>query len=111
MNLRTFYLGLALFVTGMTFVACSAAQQKLEWTLLRDTTGAVCPLVVQATAPGLAPLCVGLSELEVVIEGLTAGVGASDAGLAGASKGPGPDALYEAILAHRTAEAAKASKK
>jgi hypothetical protein len=99
----------ALFVTTLfsifltLAIACTKTQGDLAWTVLKDTTGAVCPLVVQSVQPGLAPLCVGLSELETVVQALTSAqkpdAGAAQPGLAAAAFTE--DELYQAILARR----------
>jgi predicted Na+-dependent transporter len=95
--------GVLLVLLGLFLLACSAAQKASDWAAVKDVTGAVCPLLVQSLlTPAAAPLCIGLSELETVMQELTAAPKALKSGAPG-------DELYKAILAHRAKAAAVTS--
>jgi hypothetical protein len=101
----------AMFVAGMLGIGvllgllasasgCTPAGKATAWSVVRDATGAVCPIVVQAAAPELAPfpICTTAEEIERVIQSLV-GAGRARAELT-------QDELYHAIIAAR-AKAAK----
>ena len=91
-----------LAISALVLVAC--ASSAAVWTAVKDVSGVVCPIVLQAVDPvsgvALEPLCVGLTELEATIQDM----GTADAGPAGAAQAN--YRLYHAVIAHR-ANAAK----
>ncbi len=68
-----------------------------QWQVLKDSTGAACPVVLQAADPALKPLCLALPELEATIQDLASATPHK----AGAFLDR--DVLYKAVIEHRKA--------
>lgn len=85
-----------LYAAATAFVACqgcSAAQSKI----LRDASGALCQVVVQATDPSLVPMCATVNELEIAIGYLVSNHKAATAHEV-ATYLPSNDEIYSTIL-------------
>jgi hypothetical protein len=80
----------------LLLVGCTKQGTQTFFTVLRDVTGGVCPIVVQSADPQLAnfPICTTLQEVEAAIQALVAS-GRSRASLS-------QDEIYRAVLAYRT---------
>lgn len=90
---RLLVLFVALVALALSVGAClSAAQVKS----LTDASGGLCQVVVQASDPALAPLCVPAQMLAEAIEALVGQAG--DAGVG--APPPSQDAIYAWCAAH-----------
>ena len=76
-------------------LGCGASEKQI-----RDISGGICQVVVQALDPKLAPLCTTAEELEQVVSALIKGHGA---GVGLSTYRPTQDEIYHALQLKRAA--------